>query len=500
MTRIMIRKTSTEVKCALKSPQRRVLRATSWLAILLGAVFCFLVIIIGFWFDYSWEIPVGSVRVVSERTRDILADTQGRIRITCFMDRRDIMARPVSRLLRGLASASRGVAGAEMDLVYVDPHWDMSRAAQLVARGVPENSLQFEYQRRKVVVTLDDMISGDAVESDGRGQNGIFRGELVCAAAISRLALPHRQVKICWLQGHSEAGFDDYDEFRGFSDIAHDLKRDGFLLEGLSLAGLRAIPAECDLLVIAGARREMASMEIKLIEHYLEGGGCLLYLVAAQVTTGCESLLKSWGIEVTPYVAVSSRTLSGSDIVISSFSDHEITRNLNNASVVFGMAACLNVINLSGRDDSVDLTRSMKLAESDKNGWGDLHPDFWPRRFDPTSELAGPVVVAAVSERGGLVSSDIAYKPTRICVIGDLNFVMNRALSGRANANRDLFMNAVGWLAGISMGSSSSIGGDATLTTGFTRSDWVLSMAWSVLFIPLGVFILFGVVSIRKRR
>jgi hypothetical protein len=484
----------------VKSPQRRMLKATSMLAVLFGAIFCFLVIVIGFWFDYSWEIPVGSVRVVSERTRDILADTQGRIRITCFMDRRDIMARPLSRLLRGLSSASRGVAGAEIDLVYVDPRWDMSRSAQLVARGVPEKSLEFEYQRRKVVVTLDDMISGDAINVGGGGKNSIFRGERVCASAISRLALPHRQLKICWLQGHSEARFDDYDEFRGFSDIAHDLKRDGFILEGLTLAGLREIPSEYSVLVIAGARREMTLIEVNLIERYLKRGGCLLYLVAAQVTTGCEPLLKSWGIEVTPYIAISGQTLTGSDIVISSFSEHEITRNLNNASIVFGMPTCLKVLNLSGKDDSVDLTRSMLLAKSDKDGWGDLHPESFPRRFDSTSELAGPVVVAAVAERGGLVSSDVAYKPTRICVIGDVDFVMNRALSGRANANRDFFMNAVGWLAGVSMGSSSSIGGDASLATGFMRKDWIYAMAWSVLFVPLGFFIIFGCISIRKKR
>ncbi len=481
-------------------PQRRVLKATTLAAVLLGAVFCFLVIVIGFWFDFSWEIPVGSVRVVSERTRDILADTQGRIRITCFMDRRDRMARPVARLLRGLSSASRSVAGAEIDLVYVDPRWDMTRSAQLVARGVPVNSLEFEYQRRKVVVAIGDMISGGEDQSGNRNPNGIFRGERICASAISRLAIPHRQLKIGWLQGHSEARFDDYDPFRGFSDIAHDLKRDGFLLEALTLAGLREIPAEFSVLVMAGARRELAPAEIKLIGSYLEGGGCLLYLAAAQVTTGCEPLLMRWGIEVTPFTAVSAQTLSGRDIVISSFADHEITRNLNNAAVVLGMPACLKVHNLSGSDQSVDLTRSLPLAKSDAKGWGELQPESHPRRYDPATELEGPVVVAAAAERGGRVSSDVAYKPTRICVIGDVDFVMNRALSGRANANRDFFMNAVGWLAGVSMGSSSSIGGDASLATGFTRAEWLLSMAWSVLFVPLGILVLSGAVAIRKKR
>jgi len=467
------------------------LRFTSVLAVLLGAVFCFLVITIGFWFNFAWEIPVGGVRVVSERTRDILADTQGRIRITCFMDRRSSLARPVARLLRGLSAASRGVAGAEIDVEYVDPRWDMSRSAQLVARGIPENSLEFDYQRRRVVIPLEETLSGNEKE--------VFRGERVCASAISRLVLPHRQLKICWIQGHSEARFDDYDDFRGFSSIAHDLKRDGFSLEGLSLAGLREVPADCSVLVIAGARRGFASVEVDLVRSYLERGGSLLYMAASGESSGCEELLKNWGIEVTDYTAVSDRTLTGADIVISDFSDHPVARNLKNSSVVFGLSACLKVIDLSGEDDSVDIIRSMKLAESDDKAWGESYPSIFPRRYDPSLDLPGPVTVAAVAERGGLVSRDVAYKPTRICVFGDVDFVMNRALSGRANANRDLFMNAVGWLAGVSMGTSSSVGGDATLATGFDRSDWFTSMAWSVFIIPVAVLILFRIVSIRRR-
>ncbi|MFO7937185.1 MAG: Gldg family protein [Kiritimatiellia bacterium] len=478
-----------------KVPRRRLLRLTSLLAVLLGAVFCFLVVIIGFWFNFSWEIPVGGVRVVSKRTRDVLADTQGRIRITSFMDRRSPMARPVARLLRGLSAASRGVAGAEIDVEYVDPRWDITRSSRLIARGVPKNSLEFEYQRRRIMIPLEEVFSGNS--DSGKP---VFRGERVCASAISRLALPHKQLKICWLEGHSEARFDDYDEFRGFSAIAHDLKRDGFQLESLSLAGLREIPVDCGVLVIAGARRELSSVEVKIIERYLERGGSLLFMAVSGVVSGCEDLLKEWGIEVTEFTAVSPRTLTGNDIVISDFSDHPVTRDLENSSVVFGFATCLRVLDLSGADESVDIARSMKLAESDESAWGERHPEVFPRRYNPATDIAGPVTVAAVSERGGLVSRDVGYKPTRICVFGDVDFVMNRVLSGRANANRDFFMNAVGWLAGVSMGSSSSVGGDATLATGFDRSDWVLSMMWSVFIIPVSVLLLFRIISFRKGR
>ncbi len=474
----------------VKPPRRGLLRFTSRLAVLLGVVFSFLVIVVGFWFNFTWEIPIGEVRVVSERTKNILSETQGRIRIICFMDRRDPITRPTARLLRGLASASRNVAGAEIDIDYVDPRWDMTRAAQLVARGVREKSLEFEYQRRRLVVALNDA----SINDRRRG----FRAEQLCASAISRLVLPHRQLKICYLQGHGEVDFDDYDQFRGFSDIAHDLKRYGFLLEKLSLAGLREVPAECGVLVIAGARREMPEQEIRLVEQYLDRGGCLLYLATSGARSGCEPLLGKWGIAITAHVAVSDRTLTGNDIVISDFAEHPITRNLRGSSIVMGLATCLNVRKTSEAEDSLDLKHSMMIAQSDEQGWGEIYPEIFPRRYDPSLDLPGPVCVAAVAERGVAVSRDVAYKPTRLCVFGDVDFVMNRALTGRANANRDLFINAIGWLAGVDVGSASSVGGDATLATGFDRQRWIAAMFWSALAVPVFTLLVFRLFAVAQ--
>jgi len=109
-------------------------------------------------------------------------------------------------------------------------------------------------------------------------------------------------------------------------------------------------------------------------------------------------------------------------------------------------------------------------------------------------------VVAAVSERGGNVAKDVAFKPTRLCVIGETDFVMNGTLSARANANRDLFMNAVSWLAGIDVGTAPSLGGDATLVTGFARRQWLAFMFWAAVAVPTCVFLVFIVMSLRMRR
>jgi len=493
---------------AARTAGRQALRASSLLAIALGAALTFLAVALAYRVNLTWEVPVGRVRVVSDRTRDVLADTQGTIRIACFMDRRHPMFRPVSRLLQGLRRTSRSVAGAEIVVEYVDPRWDLTRAGQLAAWGVPESALLFERQRRRIVVPLDEMLTPrsplqnqELQRSGGRGTGlGVFRGESVCSAAIARLSLPHERSLVYWLQGHGEARFDDYDELRGFSDIARELKRDGFELRGLALPGLGQMPDDGHVLVIAGARQALAVEEVRLIDAYLQRGGRLLYLAMPRVKTGLEPVLERWGIRLTPFIAASPRTLSGAEVVVTVFADHVVTRNLNNASVVFGLASCLEAVTDPAVTAGADRPQVTLLAQTEADGWGEAHPEVFPRNFDAQSELRGPVAVAAVSERGGNVAKDVAFKPTRLCVIGETDFVMNAILATRANANRDLFMNAVSWLAGIDVGTAPSLGGDATLVTGFSRRQWVAFMVWSAAAVPACVFLVFTLVSLRVRR
>jgi hypothetical protein len=499
----MKRKKNTDVQRSGRSA----LKISSLLAIALSAVLAFLVAVLAYRVNLAWEVSVGNVTQVSERTRDLLADTQGSLRITCFMDRRHLMFRPVSRLLRGFQQASRSVAGAEIVIQYVDPRWDLARAGQLAALKVPQNALIFERQRRRLVVTLDEMLaqrsvlrSREEAQTRQNAELGVFRGESVCAAAISRLALPFEQATVYWLQGHGEMRFDDYDDLHGFSDIARELRRSGFELHALTLPGMARIPDNCQVLVIAGARYALNAEELALLDAFLQNGGRLLYLAAPRATTGVEALLAKWGIALKPFFAASPQTLSGHEVVISAFADHVITRDLKNASVVFGYAVCIGTAADATGAAGADQPKVTLLAKTDASGWGESEPDVFPRRFDARDELPGPVAVAAVSERGGAVAKDVAFRPTRVCVIGEADFVMNGTLASRANANRDFFMNAVAWLAGVDMGSAPSLGGDATLVTGFSRREWILFMAGAAVAVPLCVFLMFCLSSLKMRR
>ena len=126
-------------------------------------------------------------------------------------------------------------------------------------------------------------------------------------------------------------------------------------------------------------------------------GGRLLYLAVPQIKTGVEGVLENWGIRLTPYVAASTRTLSGHEVVATAFADHVITRSLANASVVFGYAVCLEAVTGTVSSAGADRPKVTLLVQTDEAGWGESAPDIFPRTFDAQNELRGPVAMAAVS-------------------------------------------------------------------------------------------------------
>lgn len=491
---------------------RRALRITTLLAVVFGVVFSLLFVALAFRLNevLTWEIPVNRALRVSERTRGILAETQGAIRVTCFMDRRHPMFRPVSRLLRGLRHAARTVAGAEIEIEYVDPRWDLPRATRLAGQGVPENALVFSRPHRRVTVTLDDMLTPASVlrsaERDvggtapsGRGGNilGVFRGETVCAAAIARLSLPAERMGAYWLQGHGEAPFGDYDERTGFSDVTRELARGGFEVKPLLLPGRKEIPADCGVLLVVGARNAFAKEELRLLETFLRRGGRMLCLLTPGTATGLEGIFAQWGIRVTPYIGVSPATLTGRDVVATVFGDHVVSRGLANSSVVFGAPACLQAVESAA--DGEDRPKVSLLLQTGADGWGESSPSAVPRAFDPAADLAGPVAFAAVSEQGANLSKDLVFRPTRLCVIGEADFLTNGLLASRANANLDFFMNAVSWIAGIDTGGAPSLGGDAVLVTGLARKGWIGLMAAAAVGLPALVFLAFLAAALKRR-
>ena len=404
------------------------------------------------------EVPVAGVVPFSQRTRSILTESSGSITITCFLSRSDIRFRPVGRMLRRLQRESGALGGARIALRFVDPRWDIGAAERLVRRGVTEESIVFERNRRTVTLSLSEGF-----------------GERLCASAIRQISSPFQRRNIYWTVGHGEFSFDAYDAF-GMSDIARELFREGFRNEKIDLASAQQIPADCALVLIAGAKDDFSRVEIGRLDAYLREGGRLLVLLGSSASGGVVSMLPSWGLRPSEALLKDAKTLSGTDVIVSEFTDHPISSRLAGSRIV--------------------LERPIAFDPSAVIGTGTGANAI---EFRPVAKVDAAVLVAA-TERGGGVGKDIALRPTRIVAVGDAGFALNGALSARASANRDFFSNCVAYLSGVEAHGSGEDGLGGDFRTGMDRQGRLRHALASAGGLPLFVFLILAAVVFRRGR
>ena len=457
----------------------RGLKLSTSAVVLLGAVFCALVCICAARLDFTVECPLGRrMPGFSARTRSILSDTHGETRATCFMSRSDPAWRGVARLLRGFEAAARDSAGTRLAVDFADPRWDLSSSVRLTRAGVKEGSVVFERGRRRIVLPVAEM------------------DESTCASALLRLSLPAGRENVYWTVGHGENPFDAYGPATGMSMLARSLRRDGYDLKTLDTATATVPPEDCSVLVVAGANTRFSAAELALVESYLRQGGRLLALVSpGGRTAGVMPLLAEWGVRALPFTAVSPKTQDGSNLVAADFGDHDITRPLAGTMVVFNDAVPLAAAEVAVGGEKTTFT---PLVRTDALAWGESDIAHHPWTHDAATEPTGPLVLAAALERGAGPRRDIALKPTRIVVVGDASFAVDGALATRGNSNRDLFRNALAWLAGLDAATASGTPADV-LVTGMDRAQRVRFTVAAAAVMP-AVLLLFGAMAALRRR
>lgn len=450
---------ATKIIAQVRYPGRRagLSHISTAVAVVLAVVCSCAAVRLAMRLDMVLDLPIGSPTSLSPHLQNILSEASGSVTVSAFVSRKDPSFRPLAHALRTLKRQADAAGGLSVTLRFVDPRWDLGAADRLVRLGAPESSIVFEKGHRISAVPLVDGYD------DG-----------LIASALRRVALPPQRQDIYWTVGHGESAADSYGT-RGLSDIARELVRNGYRNRKLDLLEDRAIPSDCAMIVVAGAKDVFSRAELARIDAYLKGGGRLLVLMGPPGETGLASLLPSWGVRSFRSSFAGARTVSGTDVIVSEFASHPVTEGLSESRLV--------------------LERPLAFAPSAaaQGGMGADRLDF-----TPVARIATSTVVAAI-ERGSTMGSDLAVRPTRLVVIGDPTFVMNGQLTSRANANRDFFLNVVAYLAGTeTLGREVLV--SARLKTGMDRLLRAQHALVSVVVLPLGVFVLLTFVVWRRRR
>lgn len=325
-----------------------------------------------------------------------------------------------------------------------------------------------------------------------------FKGELHFTSALISL-MEKRQLKACFLQGHGEHNPTSDEELMGYSKFAQVLKEKNIVLEPFRFTGTNNLPADCQLLIIAGPQAALLEVELERIENFLENGGRLLLLFNYQSLrqrTGLENLVAKWDIQVgMNVVADPEATITQNDILISKFASHPVTKPL--VDVGLYMLVPRSVTKSLG-SASKGITSINELIFTTEAGFtkSDIRNDT--AYFNPARDQRGQIPLAIAVEKGGIQGVSADRGSSRLLVIGDSVFFGNQTLDKAAN--REFASQSVNWLLDRNL-LLGEIGPRPIRQYKLTLSNAQLgTVRWILLgAMPGGILLLGGLVWLRRR-
>jgi ABC-type uncharacterized transport system involved in gliding motility auxiliary subunit len=379
-----------------------------------------------------WDLTGAKQFSLSDQTKKVLQDLKEPVKVRVFARSEDFQG--FRDRLDQYTYQSK-----QISTEYIDPEKKPAMAQQYGVTAL--GTVVFDYKGRNEKVTSS--------------------GEQELTNALIKV-IQGRQPKVYFTQGHGEKDTANSDR-GGYNAISTALTSDNFAVDKVVLAQVAAVPADADVLVIAGPRTDFLAPEIDMLKAYLKRGGKILLMLDPVIKTdqpqpaGLQALLKDWGIDAGDDVVLDVSgmgRLIGTDEsvpVAASYPSHPITDNFN-LLTAYPLARSMSPI-----DGGSNGHTAQRLVETSKSSWAETNLKSLtggePAKLDD-ADKKGPVTLAAAGSGPAADAPPADSKTpeaekktpeTRIVAFGDSDFASNAAIN--VQGNRDLFLNSVNWLA-----------------------------------------------------
>jgi ABC-type uncharacterized transport system involved in gliding motility auxiliary subunit len=354
-------------------------------------------------------------------------------------------------------------------------------------------------------ITADDLARGLLLVS--RGDDSVTVSQFSEADITNALVKLTRTASrmVYFLEGHNERRIGSQQEaagdaatpgdvesasgLAGLSRAAAALRNETHVVSPLLLATHDQVPADADLVIIAGPTQPLFEGERQALERYLAQGGALLVMVDPRSQTNLYEDLRRWGIEVgddvivDPVMSVNRQPTApvaehyGEAYLEENDEEGGEARDGNDrhpigaglSRTVFSM-----VRSVTPGDDGIT-----PLVQTSPSSWAERGIEDWMKTgqaMQDDDDLIGPVSIAVVGQP--VVTALEPDAAPRIAVFGDSNFATNELIE--IFSNRDLFLNTVSWLIGdveqISVRPNVSRSSTISLTAGQLQAIQFLSL------------------------
>jgi ABC-type uncharacterized transport system involved in gliding motility auxiliary subunit len=377
-----------------------------------------------------WDVTKNKQHTLGANTLAFIENLRQPVSLTAFF-----VGLPPTYLedrFREYERASKGLISTEI----IDPVEQIAYAAKFgnVVNG----------NERKVIVQ-----SGNDRKDVDFSQSSLSEEKI--ANAIANVTRAQKQV--CFVSGHQEL-FIDNEENQGLSKFSQLLASNNISSKELMLGIDKQIPKDCDLLIVAGAKKPLTAEETTTISQYLSRGGDALFLIEHTVVGTPETpltnaqqdlnpsfnnILNQWGLSVQSDIVVDLSNHVGGDAgspATKNYGKHKaITDGLDYTFYIRPRSIRL----LEQRRPSIKHAPIVSTASAQQS-WAETNRNL-DVLFDPDEDSPGPVVISYVlfEPRQKTENSD-----TRIIVFTDADFLSNVYIDQYSNAQMGL--NVVNWL------------------------------------------------------
>lgn len=239
--------------------------------------------------------------------------------------------------------------------------------------------------------------------------------------------------------GHGEKSINENKEGLGLGSLKSLLENNRYTVKELPLIQSPKIPADADVIVIAGPVQGFQKFEIEALENYLKGGGSLFLALESQNNAGLEGLVAKTGVKLEDnYILNQVETVMG--------------RAINQGPTMGVIFSMNNKITKPFGRSEVTLFRfpqSLKKTDIVKGVVVDELVSTAPNAMAfPSLQIRGEGredSYTLVDEISGKWGGDEAAKDFTMILAGDVDFLTNQMLY--QNLNRDLVLNSMAALA-----------------------------------------------------
>jgi hypothetical protein len=409
-----------------------------------------------------WDFSRDQKYALSDKTKRFLASMPGKMRVTVFFAPTTPITGDVQSLLAEYQYAAKG----KIDIETIDPERNLSRAKELFDKYkvvTDESLLVLDYAGRNKTVKASEMADVDTSGMQfGEGPRvTAFKGEQAITAAMMDL-VEGKKNTLGYITGHKEPPLGEAPSPMSLGEtpprspisvLKTFIENENIKFQELNLYNEPQIPPDIKAVMIVGPQYDLSDREMTLLRNFWDKQGRILLLLDPTIKMPkLMGFLNELGVKVNDdrlmvFVRTGIQELALTrDVQAKFLGDSPITRRLADVRALFFGGTCS--LTLEPERVRTANIRLQPLIQTEKGYFAetDYNTDDQAKlQADAQKNSGTPITIGASIEKGGSADERVQVNSSRMVVVTNAGFVLDRALT-QDQQGLDFVSGCANWL------------------------------------------------------